>query len=438
MKSPRCLYSLDWVQVFCLRPINQTMEWKEKTSPRSDRWGNHRVYSLTKASEYIHGYRHTACVVWRKYTIATIAWEPADTTHRPEGCAIKLANGVLYCGDWYFILLDLFATLEWEAHNLTRIDLACDLNYFLGGLLPSTFIRNYVSKTTSYIRHGSNKFAVYGRKEMRCTIFDSIRWGSRNSGVSVYLYNKTKELQEIKDKPYIRHAWQEAQLSSTLPVWRVEISITSQGLGLKDIASHMFHTLFVDDVATPEAVRDMFLTYASRYFYFLRLTKEAKRKRDLKELPLLPRMEHPVYMPATMKEYVGAGRMEKIVANKLGDMVEFLHVRDFDGKVAMIESLKKAENLYTEIHAMKRRIHEDETAITNEIGRSLDDVLGVTAMAKYRERLGWARKHMEELKAIAKANAREVVAVNLDKPSTNPASVPLPSTPYGSTEQQKP
>lgn len=416
-KIPRAMYSLDWLQVFCLMPLNCDMTWKEKVSPRSDSFGNHHRYTMAGTKEFIAGYNMNRALIRGTRTVAIIAWCPLDKRKRFNGCAVKIVNPVLYCADWYFILMDVLAVLEWEPHNLTRVDLACDLNYFVGGLLPDTFIRKYVCRSNaSYIRHGSNKWALYGIKEMRCTVFDSIRWGSRSSGVSVYLYNKTKELRDKKDKPWIREAWEEALLSSTLDVWRVEISITSQGLGLRSIGDDVLHTLFIDDLRTPEYLQNMFLTYASRYFKFFRTDREAKRKRDLKEVQLLPVLKDPKFKPTSIAEYINGGRMERIVSNKLYDVVEYLQARDFPNKYETIDAIRKAEVAFNSVYHIKSSCHQAETALEGAIVRDICGEFGERRSEAYLERLRWARLHIEQITQIAKEQARDALRTSLDVP----------------------
>ena len=183
------MYSLDWVQIYCTRSSVVPLEVGQSfTSPQNDEHGNHRCYRLTESKEWIKGYGEQYAVMYRQYVVAHIAICPRNVQLNKAGAAIKLSNAVLYVANWHFILSDILACLQWRAVSLTRVDLCCDFNYFLGGLLPETFIRKYICKSQdSYIRHGSNQFAVYGQKEMHKTAFSSIRWGSRQSGVSVYL-----------------------------------------------------------------------------------------------------------------------------------------------------------------------------------------------------------------------------------------------------------
>lgn len=410
MKTARVAYSVDWLQLFCQVPRAYPPDWGEKVSRRSDMWGNHRTYRIIEAQHFIKGYQWQREVVYRKYTIATIACQPVDERHRKDGGAIKLANAVLYVADWYYTLMDVLDTLGWQPLNITRVDLAADFNFFMNGLDPATFLRKYVCKQkASYLRIGSNKAAVYMIKDMRCTIFDSIRWGSRQSGVSVYMYNKTKELTEIKDKPYIRESWKQADLSTTKPVWRVEISITSQGLGLKDMYSHMVHNLFVDEFRDANLTRDMFKVYASKYFRFLRTDPKAKRKRDLKEVALLDVTTDSPYKPVFLQETRDTGRMERIVSNKLTKLRDYVMSRDASDKYEMLDALDKCIQLYNCHHNIKAELTAQYDALESHVADTITSIFQLPDKSVIRSNLHHARVHIEEWDNLAAQMARNVI-----------------------------
>ena len=410
MKTARCTYSVDWLQMFCQVPKGCPPDWQEKTSCQSDAWGNHRVYKIVEPQHFIKGYQWQREIIYRGYTIATIACQPVDERHRRDGGAIKLANAVLYVSDWYFILMDVLGVLGWMPLNITRVDLAADFNFFMGGLDPATFLRKYVCKQkASYLRVGSNKAAVYLIKDMRCTIFDSIRWGSRQSGVSVYMYNKTKELTEKKDKPYIREAWKKAELSSTKPVWRVEISITSQGLVLKDMFSHMVHNLFVDEFRDANLTRDMFKVYAAKYFRFLRTDPKAKRKRDLQEITLLDVKTDSPYKPVFLQESRDTGRMERVVSNKLIKLRDYIISRDSVDKYEMLSALDKCIQLYNFHHNIKAEVTTQVDALESHVAETITTIFQLPDKQAIRSNLHAARVNIEEWNNLAASMARQVI-----------------------------
>ena len=358
-KIPRCAYAIDWLQLTCEVPMGLAPSWVEAVSPQNDQSGNHRFYSLREGDYYIRGYEFQREVWCNGFVVAHIACVPR-TEHLPLfSGAIKMENATLYVAEWYFILTDILATLQWIPKKISRLDLCADFNYFVGGLLPSTFLRSYIRKQdASYLRMGSNKFCVYGLKDMHTTSFDSIRWGSRQNGVSVYMYNKSRELLEVKNKPHIRALWQKHSLSTTLDVWRVEISITSQGLGLKSATDAMFHHLFVDDLAEPNACRDLFKVYAAKFFRFLRTERGAKRKRDLKEVQLLDLTTDCPLRPFEQIRHVDSGRMEKIVSRKLRQMYESVQQGQCSDKRIMADALSKVIQIYDQHFQIKDQVTE--------------------------------------------------------------------------------
>lgn len=419
MKKPLSFYSIDWLQLFChctLTKEGVPNVQEEMLSPNQDRNGYHRTYKLVKAKEYTHGYTWHRCVMWKDFTIANISACPSSSLHDQTGCSVKLSNAILYIYDWYWILCDILDTLKWQPQNISRIDLCCDQNYFLNGLHPETFIRSYTSKKNSYIRVGrkANDFALYAHKDIGGVSYNSIRWGSRQSGVSVYLYNKTKELNEQKDKPYIRKCWQECGLHLSKDVWRVEISITSQGTGLKDITSMMLHTLFVDDLKTSEAIKTIFQTYAQKYFHFKKII-QGKRKKDMPDFPLLSTENTSVYRPYTQKQSLQSGRTEKIVSNRLEEMREYLINMDttFDPKVEEINHIDKVLLYYNQLYYSKKtsstRERGNRRTLTKAIMQSLDLRSQIDRLHDSTE----VRDHISYYSQIAESIARKIVARNL-------------------------
>lgn len=332
MKSPKVCYSIDWLQVYC-KGSAEIQLGQVFTSPRRDRLGYHRDYKIAKPREFVAGYEHVYAIMFKDYHVATIGVQPRDKARPQWGCALKIANPVLYVADWFWIYEDILLALGWTARNITRIDLAADFNKFCNNINPDKFIAEYVSEPTSsrssWIRRGSNEWCVYGRKDMNATRFNSIRWGSRQSGVSTYMYCKSLELQDKKYKPWIVDAWERAGLhvwdadadgvAKLAKVWRVEISISSRGLKLKDRSADRLHTLFTDDVSTQEEVVCWFQTYARQYFQFCRLRKEdtTKRKRDLKPTQLLPDESAYTLKPTTLYTNVDSGRTERLISRHL-------------------------------------------------------------------------------------------------------------------------
>lgn len=411
MKKARVTYSIDWMQLFCSTGCKEYHVQSEYISPNADRYGNHHKYVMAETRVFIKGYNHSMKVIYKKYDVATIAWSPKDERRRKDGAAIKINNAVLYNADWYFFLHDILQCLGWQPINITRVDICADFNFFLGGLSPETFLRKYVCKQRQgFIRVGSNAYNVYGKKDMYKNSFESIRWGSRQNGVSVYMYNKSKELKEVHDKPWIKELWKRAELSSTKDVWRVEISITSQGLGLKDLYNSTIHTLFTDDLKDADLCASMFKCYAAKHFRFLRLKDGVARKRDLEEVALLDVNDAAKYRPISLCENHETGRMDRIVSNKLEDLYEYVLASDIDKKYEELKSLDRTINIFNYHHNLKERVEREKNELINGAIAPYMTIYGLHKKEDIMQRVGQARRNIEDyLQRVRKAAERELI-----------------------------
>ena len=54
------------------------------------------------------------------------------------------------------------------------------------------------------------------------------------SNVDTYLYNKTKEMQDKKYKPWIVEAWKRAGIDTSKDVWRLEFSLHNPRFIVRD------------------------------------------------------------------------------------------------------------------------------------------------------------------------------------------------------------
>lgn len=348
-KQPRAVYSIDWLQVYC-RVISRDKltlaEGRDVYGRFSDIFGNHRHYKGAGATYYIKGYTQHFDVQYKARTVASISYLRVPPSGVPEWTAtIRLANPVLYVSDWYFYLFDIADAYGLQPLRISRIDLACDLNYFIGGLLPSTFIRNYVcGGRRGYKRKGSNKWCVYAETIAGATAFQSIRWGSRASGVSVYMYNKSLELSQ-HDKPWIRELWLKNNLRSE-SVWRVEISISSTRHGLCELSTNILRPLMVDELAVEEDVRQYFLAFAGQYFSFTRWS-------DGKPIELLPKSNVQV-RPRVLSLSAPSGRREAAIINYLTKLRNALFAWDGGDKYMLIDSIDDVLAVVNRLHFLKQ------------------------------------------------------------------------------------
>ena len=256
--------------------------------------------------------------------IATMQANPRPTSLNKNLVLLKLENRVLYCSEYIKILYDIMNVLKIRYKGITRLDLCYDCNYFRGHRKPSKFVHDYVFKSAEekgYIcRKGSESFQIHGSKQNTTSSkITSISYGSNNSHVRQYMYDKTIELQEVKDKPWIRQRWEENGLLNDKDnhVWRTEISIKSQGVDILNLDTGQIFKLHPDYLQHYEQIEKLFMFYAEKYLCFSRKGDQVK-KRNYPRLYLFEYDKDKCNcMPRNISLCHDTGRMEKICVNKL-------------------------------------------------------------------------------------------------------------------------
>ena len=105
-----------------------------------------------------------------------------------------------------------------------------DFNTFENGMQPERLIQQYMRGKVSKVNQVN--VSVHGADTWTGRVWQSLKWGSPSSPVSTKLYNKSKEMQQCLDKPYIA-AMAGCRLDLTKDVWRVEFSLSAQMQSLK-------------------------------------------------------------------------------------------------------------------------------------------------------------------------------------------------------------
>lgn len=155
-------------------------------------------------------------------------------------CHVRLTNRSCYRPDCIQLLQQFLEEYGFHYQRISRIDLCLDFERFDSGDRPADFLQRYVQKRYSKINQAD--IALRGLDGWDGRVWNSVKWGSPSSMVQTRLYNKSKELREVKDKPYIRQQWQLAGLiddwatcmktnrdgsQREVTVWRLEFAIKS-------------------------------------------------------------------------------------------------------------------------------------------------------------------------------------------------------------------
>lgn len=296
----RCI-NIDWLEVYALEDSS--------VYPCNSDYFRSKNYDVTERD---YGTR-----VWREmFTIndshgnpfVEIRRNPASTLgdngglFPQESCHIRLSNFACYAKDPIGDLRAFMLQHHYTLVKIFRIDIALDFKVFDDGDKPDRFVRRYIEGR--YSKVNQSNLSAHGTDTWQQRTFNSLSWGALKSMVSTKLYNKTLELQQTHDKPYIRYAWylaglitdpingtcKEADGSITKPdIWRVEFSIKASGkkwVVLQDASMHKKTELFVphtlDCYDSRERLLTAFANLARCYFHF-KVYEPDKRKDRCKD-----------------------------------------------------------------------------------------------------------------------------------------------------------
>lgn len=261
---------------------------------------------------------------WR--CCADILAVPRSTMLNSNIVLVKIHNRFLYSQNYIKLLYNICATFKLSIKGLTRLDLCYDCNSFHNGLKPHKFIKEFVTAEFDSPRYiykvGAKQFRVYGGKSVSsATKFSGIEFGSGKSSKRCYIYDKTRELEEVKDKPWIRQYWQENGLISDAKthVYRAEISIKCDGMDLLNMSTGELFKLSPEYLKSQPAIEKLFHFYAARMFRFHRKGKHT-RVRDYDRIELFENSPIITCKPKKICVNADTGRTEKICVSTLSKL----------------------------------------------------------------------------------------------------------------------
>lgn len=295
MEQRRCI-NIDWLEVHCIEPADK--------QPRDADFFRTLGFDVVQRP---YGTR----VYEQMFTLYFPDGEPFLEIRRvpvgsksltgklvidPNSCHLRLHNRTCYIPQAAQLLKDFIAQYGYEYRRIARIDLALDFEKFDSGDDPQRFVNRFLKGRYSKINQAN--ISAHGKDKWDGRFWNSLSWGAPQSMITTKLYNKTMELKEAKDKPYIRQAWASAglvddfiQLTKKGPdgtyykpdIWRLEFSIRSDVrgwfvmdtfMGERNKKQSIRNNL--DCYTTYQQMIDIFGSLADHYFHF----KLLERTRD--------------------------------------------------------------------------------------------------------------------------------------------------------------
>lgn len=332
--------SLDWMQYYCERS-----PWAVPSAFTTTK-GN---YEVEKQSYSTNLWLDVYIIKHRGREFATLCCNPRNSGMPERGCTLKLANRVLYSHEWLSESKQIMSEMGLRYKGITRVDVAYDCNVLAGGRSVPSFLMQYFSHAPycegHIIRSGSRKVTINATRSNKGSVeISAMRWGSKGSDVGAYAYNKSLELREVKDKPWIRETWEKAGLIDAFndaewaklsekekqrkieqgdvqsyienPVWRFEISIKAHGKDLLNIDTGELFKLDISYFEQQNAVENLFYTYAAKVFDF-RMSTGQTTIRNYPSLKIFEMSREVTERPVRVSLLADTGRTEKMIVNRL-------------------------------------------------------------------------------------------------------------------------
>lgn len=227
-----------------------------------------------------------------KVEFALLRYMPRMSVVHPCQFHLKIENRFLYTPDWYRLYSVLCSELKLSDISISRLDLAYDCNRFKNGRKPHSLLSDFLSRkllkigvsrcvanfaSMGYqIANGTSSVSA-AKTKISDKVINAITWGSRTGGIQHQIYDKSREMREVKLKPWIVREWERCGLDITC-VWRCEIRIQKRGKELLLLDSYDLYSLSVDDVKNSSMLLDIFTCYAEKCFNFV--ISECKARKD--------------------------------------------------------------------------------------------------------------------------------------------------------------
>ena len=340
------MVSMDWLSVY-------TLTTKELTSFIYRDFELRNMAVGTKQFDAMHE------LLQRGKRIAILTSKPRLKALNPKTCILKLENRVLYNQGAIALLYSIMDMLHLRYKGISRLDLCYDFQRFKNEMKPQTLLRKYAlgkigRNSTEFRRSGRERYNLIAEKKNKGTEFSYMRFGSIKSPVHAYIYNKTKELREVKNKPYIVQNWLIHGLNQeTEDVWRAEISIKCDGLDVLNMATGSLFRFSPEDCENQPRLEELYSLYAKKYLNFL-IDRGQKYKKDMPSLDLFVCDKNPLLKLFRATEYLDSGRSEKIVANKIVKTIN----EGTGLSCKEVEALTCASGLFNQLHAIKSQLNE--------------------------------------------------------------------------------
>lgn len=313
--------SIDWLAFYCKLDagafsdaikMKAPFEWSRGWDIKREQYGTRQFRELHRVS--LNG-----------IDFAEIQSAPYSSILEHDSCVLRIVNERLYTTTYWYDLECLLQDFGITILSLSRVDLCADFNKFkCYECIP--FINDFLGSKIRHIGRGKGAayFDHFAVRQSGISVaklkYSGLSFGSHESDVRAYLYNKTFELQTVKDKPYIKALWHECGLDVTKPIWRLEISVHSKGRFFKDKLTGRKIEVQAETLEDKSEIAKIYHTFVKKYFAFV------KNRPNITNISREPRLElfsnAGWYVHGTLRNVTGGNRAERILIKQLWQMSE--------------------------------------------------------------------------------------------------------------------
>ena len=205
------IISLDWLQFRCSGFLRTNSEFVRVVKMDINSRFFNEVYEVFAGNE----------------RLAVVQYKPKFQHEDQYMSLIKFQNRLLYKDTLKNNVEIVLDALGLSIVAFSRIDLACDFVQFKNKWHPPHFIKSFIANNV--IMKGKFKGALFFESNEEIE-YQTLQIGRHSSELTAKLYNKTRELQQQKDKPYIREMHKYLSNNDNWDVWRFEIKLTTDAL----------------------------------------------------------------------------------------------------------------------------------------------------------------------------------------------------------------
>lgn len=293
---------IDWLQLFG----NLVLDFSE---------GKHGIFTAKKEIYQTRHFKELYTILNGREEVATLQARPHSKIIDTGNSVLKISNKYLYQSNLVNFTNELMEALKFKFVSISRIDLNIDFEIFQNGYKVVNFFKDFTS--CNIIKHGKNKFKLQGHQS-ELLQYDYLKFGSPTSNVSSYIYNKSKELREVKNKPYIIDTWKLNGMNNDVDVYRLEFSIKKMAKNAVDEDDGTIIQLNDLAIIERENYTKIVKYFIQKHFKFTK-KKDRQKRKELNKCPVIKffKFDRENISLHRVSEKKTSNRMDKVFLKKL-------------------------------------------------------------------------------------------------------------------------